>query len=793
MELLAQQNFVINKYFIKYNFAKITLSAGNNCGDDCGSNGLPITPNSISIIGNFQSKVDSVQHPNIVQYVDCYRSKNEKVCLVFEYYDKTFGDDLDTFVNHLLHGLYFLHNDLKIAHGAISPDSIVYDGKNYKWIHWALNTITESGKLLNRSCLLSKNVGFVAPERSINLKNAPCRRSDIWSFGMLLLHRLYPTIRLPRNPVTLVACKNAEEILKKLNVLETLEKYRDLIVACLNPKPSERPKIRDLFDIVGIDIPKRNTNKLQQLILYDKIPDSNSDECPLTIKETYYFWCLSSTSTSRVKESTGAKQTPPILKLPSLVILDSPKESNEDCPSDTSLSISFISDSLEQLPMDNLKRRLNELDPSVLFPVMFSRLNGSNRSPKNDHKPSAMVNNLPIVIRESDFAYQVERNLLFRRLTNESPFLLNDLIRASKIDIPPLYRARTWANILGVKWNDLLVYDKIDKVTPTSTDRQISVDIPRCHQYNDLLASPQGHNKLTRILKAWLRHNEPNYVYWQGLDSLSAPFVLLNFNDEAMAFASFNAFIHKYLRGFFFKDNSSTIQEYLSLFSHLIAFHDVPLFNHLYQLNFTPELYCIPWFLTMFTHVLPLYKILHVWDTLLLGDESFPLAIGLSLLIQLRDQLLGYSFNDCILISSDLPEINVELCVRDAIKLLNSTPPSAIKRGIFPLKDLLTEICPRIEFEDLVDLYESGERVYIVDRRSEEEVLSHGMFKESIRECEIDLIKSCLKDDYYLVAVINDLPLASQLVLESVPRVVSILLDFKIPRSMCVASNGTKS
>ena len=103
----------------------------------------------------------------------------------------------------------------------------------------------------------------------------------------------------------------------------------------------------------------------------------------------------------------------------------------------------------------------------------------------------------------------------------------------------------------------------------------------------------------------------------------------------------------------------------------------------------------------------------------------------------------------------------------------------------------MTEICPRIEFEDLVDLYESGQRVYIVDHRSEEEVLSNGMFKDSIQEREIDSIKANLKDDYYLVAVINDLPLATQLVLESVPRVVSIQLNLKVPRSMCIASNGS--
>lgn len=92
------------------------------------------------------------------------------------------------------------------------------------------------------------------------------------------------------------------------------------------------------------------------------------------------------------------------------------------------------------------------------------------------------------------------------------------LLQEARIDISPLYRGEVWASVLNVKWSDYLLYDEFDKTTPTATDRQISVDIPRCHQYNDLLASPQGHKKLTRILKAWLYHNESNgYVYWQGL------------------------------------------------------------------------------------------------------------------------------------------------------------------------------------------------------------------------------------------------------------------------------------
>lgn len=106
-------------------------------------------------------------------------------------------------------------------------------------------------------------------------------------------------------------------------------------------------------------------------------------------------------------------------------------------------------------------------------------------------------------------------------------------------------------------------------------------------------------------------------MYWQGLDSLTAPFLYLNFNDEgeflsiflvgmkvsflAKAFACLYEFVPRYLHKFFLRDNSAVIQEYLAKFSQLIAFHDPELANHLYDINFIPELFAIPWFLTMFS------------------------------------------------------------------------------------------------------------------------------------------------------------------------------------------------
>ncbi|TSK22507.1 TBC domain-containing protein kinase-like protein [Bagarius yarrelli] len=299
-------------------------------------------------------------------------------------------------------------------------------------------------------------------------------------------------------------------------------------------------------------------------------------------------------------------------------------------------------------------------------------------------------------------------------------------------DIPPLLRGLAWAALLGVEGDIQGKYDSIDKDTPIPTDRQIEVDIPRCHQYDELLSSPQGHIKFRRVLKAWVV-SHPDLVYWQGLDSLCAPFLYLNFNNEALAYACMSAFIPKYLYNFFLKDNSHVIQEYLTVFSQMIAFHDPELSNHLNEIGFIPDLYAIPWFLTMFTHVFPLHKIFHLWDTLLLGNSSFPFCIGVAILQQLRDRLLANGFNECILLFSDLPEIDIERCVRESINLFCWTPKSATYRqhaqqlkptsdgnGFgrttafysseyqdLPHTDLLkAELSPRISAEDLIDLCE---------------------------------------------------------------------------------------
>lgn len=126
----------------------------------------------------------------------------------------------------------------------------------------------------------------------------------------------------------------------------------------------------------------------------------------------------------------------------------------------------------------------------------------------------------------------------------------------------------------------------------------------------------------------------------------------------------------------------------------MCAFHEPKLSSHLHQIHFVPELFAIPWFLTMFSRkslqkvpyksicsrhryyvmklvsfsvifsdVFPLHKILHLWDALLVMDGSLALYMGVAILRQLRDTLLASGFNECILLFSDLPEVDIEQCV----------------------------------------------------------------------------------------------------------------------------------
>jgi hypothetical protein len=62
----------------------------------------------------------------------------------------------------------------------------------------------------------------------------------------------------------------------------------------------------------------------------------------------------------------------------------------------------------------------------------------------------------------------------------------------------------------------------------------------------------------------------------------------------------------RYLRGFLAPDNTACLNLYLASFCALLSYHDPELAAHLDAIGFTPEQYAVPWFMTLFAHVLPM-------------------------------------------------------------------------------------------------------------------------------------------------------------------------------------------
>lgn len=352
---------------------------------------------------------------------------------------------------------------------------------------------------------------------------------------------------------------------------------RILLESCLNLMVDKRPLPKDILE-------SEIFNEKEKFEYKAETPKTLLMRCPLTL--VYYLWQLAGGDVlADLKKAGLIKNEAPILLMPNAVLLDGkevalPKSQNH-----------LFDPKIIFLSLNNLMEKVSKIPKRDFFPVIHT--------PKFGYKFDPEQQKLPLVIRERDTIYQFYRMMLMTRLIQGYPYTRDMIIeQARQFDIPPPLRGKIWSCILGVIKTGK--YYLLDKETPTSTDRQIEVDIPRCHQYDELLSSPDGHLKLKRLLKAWIA-SYPQYVYWQGLDSLTAAFLHLNFNDEEVAYESLCKFIAKYLHWFFLKDNSAIIKECLAKFSQLTAFHEPVLAKHLSSINFIPELFAIPWFLTMFS------------------------------------------------------------------------------------------------------------------------------------------------------------------------------------------------
>lgn len=280
---------------------------------------------------------------------------------------------------------------------------------------------------------------------------------------------------------------------------------------------------------------------------------------------------------------------------------------------------------------------------------------------------------------ENDF----KQLMVFTQICNAYPFTKPRLLQElDKQTCPDIVRPEIWKCLLDIKPN-FSIGNKSKKIDEAMS-RQLDVDIPRCHQYNNTMSSPNGQSIAKTVLSTWIIDNSERLTYWQGLDSLCAPFVVLFVEDENVIYQAFSNFIEKLLPDMFQPDNSKVITRYLGLLEQLLNFFNPKLGAHFQNIGFSANLYAVPWFLTMFSHVVSINKIYVLWDKLLIKTSSeapeagriFQVYIAVAMLSLIDRELCSYDFNGCCQWSSDMQDFDIYKIVQIAEEMFEKSPLS---------------------------------------------------------------------------------------------------------------------
>ena len=345
----------------------------------------------------------------------------------------------------------------------------------------------------------------------------------------------------------------------------------------------------------------------------------------------------------------------------------------------------------------------------------------NNVEPLNLHIPVRPP--FKVAQRFTDIHYQLELLSFYNHLLgragyggatsgSDQPGDVNRLIRSAiqngliEVDIP--------RNLIGRIWSALLFVDVAGtdarvpmSAPPEDIERQLDVDLPRCHPYQWFIRSNQGRISLRRVIKAWISRH-PDLVYWQGLDSIAAPFVALYCSIETgemdvhldllerdnleslgeyYALSSLSQLIKAYLYGFFQADNSKILKAHLSLLQAILRYADPELNHHMDKIGFSVDLFAIPLILTLFAHVLPIPKTVELWCHLLTRPfhvPTYPLFLIAASVSALRTSILSADFGECMQILSgggDVVGADVEEICQVAWDICRTTPTSCFWNG----------------------------------------------------------------------------------------------------------------
>lgn len=151
-------------------------------------------------------------------------------------------------------------------------------------------------------------------------------------------------------------------------------------------------------------------------------------------------------------------------------------------------------------------------------------------------------------------------------------------------------------------------------------DSQISRDIYRTFSDHPFFSHKPVQRCIGRILHAWSIFN-PIVSYVQGHNCLAALFLMVTLDEEA-AFRCFLGFLAHPQHGMqaFYSDGLQLLLDECRYLDALLSNRMPQLTSHFQHHHLDALTYATPFYLTAFTHHLPLESCIFVFDFLLMGD-----------------------------------------------------------------------------------------------------------------------------------------------------------------------------
>ena len=282
-------------------------------------------------------------------------------------------------------------------------------------------------------------------------------------------------------------------------------------------------------------------------------------------------------------------------------------------------------------------------------------------------------------------------------------------------------RFKEWLKLLNIPLEQcstakpLFADCTLDSRIPVSKERVIKQDVLRTRADEIFFKGSTIRSLLKQSLVKYCTYHDVHYM--QGINEILAPILTITPGYEAhlmeienygsvdgdagpqsanvdevldksvyqrfnIGLVMFEKFMAQLCPTIFSTRGLDALQAQLASFHLLLTYHDPQLAYIFRKEAMTPEVYAMPWFITLFARRLPLHIALHTWDILLqIGRPQFTIFLAVALLLSRRELILrDYS--------EDLPEILVALqfastkevnsCVQRALLLERATPISII-------------------------------------------------------------------------------------------------------------------